>query len=51
MSNPITHGGAYVVLPDGRTVTEAEAETLAAIKPKPAQAATKPQLKAADDGN
>ena len=53
MSNPTTHGGAYVLLPDGRTVTEAqaEAEALAATKPKPVQAATKPQLKAPDDGN
>ena len=49
----ITHGGAYVVLPDGRAVTEAEAEALeiASKKIKPAPAAPKPQLKAVDDGN
>ncbi len=48
----ITHGGAYVVLTDGRTVPEAEAEALAAApKQKPAQAASKPQVKAPDDGN
>lgn len=50
MTTP-THGGAYVLLPDGRTVTEAEAEALEATKPKPAQAAIKPKLKAVDDGN
>ena len=47
----ITPGGAYVVLPDGRTVTEAEAEALEAKNKKPAPAATKPQVKATDDGN
>ena len=54
MSN--THGGAYVVLPDGRTVTEAEAEIAEKLDYeiiiKPALAAvSKPKIKAPDDGN
>lgn len=49
--NTPTHGGAYVVLPDGRTVTEAQAEAEAKEPSKPAQAAPKKQLKAQDNGD